>query len=162
VLRQFWKWVAGWIPARVTVWLEETVGAIFRAIAALLKFVFESWIGLFTGLITLVGLGFLGWLSWQGWRQWQQYRALTRLKPMERLYQQLLRWSADRGLPKHPTQTPLEYARAARSHYDVRRADTIDAIVSAYVRWRYGGIRPPIAALVRKFEGLKKVTSKKK
>jgi transglutaminase-like putative cysteine protease len=161
VLRQFWKWIAGWIPARVTVWLEETFGAMLRAIAALLKFFFESWVGLFAGLMALVGLGFAGWLSWQGWQQWQQYRALTRLKPMERLYQQLLIWSADRGLPKHPAQTPLEYVRAARSHYNVRRADTIDAIVSAYVRWRYGGVRPPTAALARQLDELKKTTSKK-
>ena len=80
---------------------------------------------------------------------------------MERLYQQLLRWSADRGLPKHPAQTPLEYVRSARSHYDVHRADTIEAIVSAYVRWRYGGVRPPIATLVKKFESLKKTVAQK-
>jgi protein-glutamine gamma-glutamyltransferase len=156
VLRQFWQWVAGWIPARVTAWFEDVFGALFRAIGSLLKLFFQGWGGILAGAITLVGFGFVGWLSWYGWRRWRRHRWLGNLHPMERLYQQLLTWSADRGLEKHPAQTPLEYARAARDRYPATIADTINGIVNAYANWRYGGMAPNLGVLRQQFLELKR------
>ena len=155
VLRQFWKWVAGLLPARVTTWFEGIFGAMFGLFGWLLGRFFQGWVGIFTGLISLIGFGFLGWLSWQGWRQWRRRRWLGKLPAMERLYQQLLGWSAERGFPKHPAQTPLEYARTTRQHYPAPIATAIEAIVEAYVRWRYGGIAPDVGAMEQHFLRLK-------
>ena len=155
VLRQFWKWVAGLLPALITAWFEGIFGAIFGLLNWLLGRFFQGWVGIFTGLISLIGFGFLGWLSWQGWRQWRRRRWLGKLPVMERLYQQLLGWSAQRGFPKHPAQTPLEYARTTRQHYPAPIATAIEAIVEAYVRWRYGGIAPDMGAMEQHFIRLK-------
>ncbi|MGC1197576.1 MAG: DUF3488 and DUF4129 domain-containing transglutaminase family protein [Geitlerinemataceae cyanobacterium] len=155
VLRQFWQWVAGWIPARVTAWLENVFGAVFRAMGSLFKLFFQGWGGLLSGSIATVCFGFLGWLSWRAWRLWRRRRWLGKLHPMERLYQQLLTWSADRGLEKNPAQTPLEYARTARDRYPETVADSISAIVNSYANWRYGGRAPHLDSLRQRFQELK-------
>ncbi|MDY6940274.1 MAG: transglutaminaseTgpA domain-containing protein [Cyanobacteriota bacterium] len=161
VLRQFWRWVAGLLPARLTAWLEDTLGALFAILGGLLGRLFRGWVGLFSGLIALVSFGFLGWLSWQGWRQWRRRCWLGKLPAMERLYQQLLGWSANKGFPKHPSQTPLEYARAARKHYPNKVAEAIESIIRSYVRWRYGGISPNMESQRENFLQLQGVKNEK-
>lgn len=155
ILRQFWKWVAGLIPQRVTAWLEDVFGAFARAIGSLITLLFQGWGGILTGALLLLGCGFLGWLSWLAWRLWQRRRWLAKLHPMERLYQQLLNWSAERGLAKHPAQTPWEYARMAGDRYPAKAAATISAIVNSYAKWRYGGQAPNLEFLRRQFQELK-------
>lgn len=162
VLRQFWKWVAGWIPARVTAWFEGVFGWIFRAIGSLFQFFVQGWGGIFAGAIALVSFGFAGWLSWQAWRGWRRRRWLGTLHPMERLYQQLINWSARCGLDKHPAQTPLEYAKTARERYPKKAADTIETIVSSYANWRYGGIAPDLKSLHPQFRELQQQFAKKR
>ncbi|MGB3238496.1 MAG: DUF4129 domain-containing protein, partial [Geitlerinemataceae cyanobacterium] len=71
------------------------------------------------------------------------------------LYQQLLTWSADRGLEKNPAQTPLEYARTARDRYPETVADSISTIVNSYTNWRYGGRAPHLDSLRQRFQELK-------
>jgi protein-glutamine gamma-glutamyltransferase len=161
ILRQFWQWIAGWIPARVTAWFEDVFGALFRAIGSILKLFFQDWGGIFAGAIALVGFGFVGWLSWHAWRLWRRRRWLGKLHPMERLYQQLLSWSADRGLEKHPAQTPLEYARTACDHYPAKAAEAIKAIINSYANWRYGGIAPNLGFLHQQFQELKQPFAEK-
>jgi len=80
--------------------------------------------------------GMVGWF-W-GWR-WLHSQKLAKLPPIESVYQQMLDLLKAQGYPKHPAQTPLEYATALRPHYHSEAAGAIDEISQAYVLWRYGG-----------------------
>ena len=71
---------------------------------------------------------FLGWLGWGQWRKWLNIRWLKKLPPMERLYQQMLQWTAHKGLGKHPSQTSLEYAQILYQHHSPEIAELIDEI----------------------------------
>ncbi len=159
VLQKFWKWVAGWLPSPVTSVLSRVIGAIVQWLGVILSWLvgllFRGWIGLFSGLILLTGLSFLGWLSWQSWQKWSDRRRLSKLPPMESLYQQMLGWLAKQGLRKHPTQTPLEYARQEELQTG-DRAQTIQEISQAYVKWRYGGQAPDLRELQQRFREMRK------
>ena len=159
VLQRFWKWVAGWLPSPMTSVINRLIGAIGQWLGGIFSWIvglfFKGWIGLFSGLILLTGLSFIGWLSWQGWQKWRDRRRLSKLPPMESLYQQMLSWLASQGFRKHPTQTPLEYARqAALQRSD--RAQTIQEISQAYVQWRYGGHSPNLRELRQRFQAMRK------
>jgi|GEM_PF-131721 len=143
VLKQFWQWIAGWLPppitAVITGVLRVIVTALAQAIGWFLGQFAQGWLGILTGLITAVAMGFLGWLSFQGWLRFRYHRWLARLPEMESLYQQLLRWSASQGHRKRAAQTPLEFAQQMQTVYDPETAATIAAMTDAYVNWRYGG-----------------------
>jgi transglutaminase-like putative cysteine protease len=142
VLKQFWQWVAGWLPSPVVNFLSilwaETIGGLSRAIAWLWQFISGSAIGVLTGLMGAITFSFLGWLGFGRVRRWGYRRRLAKLPPVERLYQQMLEVLRSQGYPKHPAQTPLEYARVAQQHHPQRAAEIIEEISQAYVRWRYG------------------------
>jgi transglutaminase-like putative cysteine protease len=146
VLQQFWKWVAGWLPSPVTSFLggilSGVVGWLVGAIAGIVGLFNQGWIGLFTLLLIGVASGFSGWLLWQGWQRWQYHRFLTKLSPVERLYQEMLDWLKMQRVIKGTAQTPFEFMRAAVGSQAAYRAVTIEAISQAYVRWRYGGQLP--------------------
>ncbi|MCY7277931.1 MAG: DUF4129 domain-containing protein, partial [Phormidesmis sp. CAN_BIN44] len=110
-------------------------------------------------LILLTGLSFLGWLSWQGWQKWRYRRWLKKLPPMESLYRQMLSWLAKQGFRKHPSQTPLEYARQSQA-VQMSRAQTIQDISQAYVSWRYGGQTPDLRSLQQRFREMRKTKMK--
>ncbi|NJR52785.1 MAG: DUF3488 domain-containing protein [Leptolyngbyaceae cyanobacterium CSU_1_3] len=160
VLQRFWQWVAGWLPSPVAGVLNRVMSAIVQWLAIVLAWgaglFSRGWVGLFIGLISATCLGFLGWLSWQGWQKLRYRRWLNKLPPMERLYQQMLSWLAAQGFRKHPTQTPLEYAKQAQ---EVQRGDrsTIEAISQAYVSWRYGGEPPNLRELQGRFRAMKQI-----
>lgn len=162
VLRQFWQWVAGWLPSPVTSWLGSVwnliIGNLTRGIFWLWRILSNGWLGLFTGLILAIALGFLGWLGWNQWRTWRYRRWLAALPPMESLYQQMLKILGAKGYAKHPAQTPLEYARTTREHQPPVSAEVIDEISQAYVRWRYGGQTPNIKQLRQRLRDLSKNT----
>ena len=113
LIERFWKWIAGWLPSPVTGILNTVFGAIaaalFTAIAWFFGLFAKGWTGLFLGLIVTIGLAFLAWLAWQGWLMWRYHLWLKKLPPMESIYQQMLKWLKEKGLRKHPAQTPLEY-----------------------------------------------------
>jgi transglutaminase-like putative cysteine protease len=141
VLRQFWHWVAGWLPSPVAGLLSDSFLLITQWLSRLVAFLSQGWLQALAGLIGATALGFGGWLAWLGWRRWRQQRWLGQLPPVERVYQQVLTWLAHQGFPKAPHQTPLEYV-AALQQADGPAPDhlhTVQAIVAAYVRWRYGG-----------------------
>lgn len=158
VLKQFWQWVAGWLPPPIT----AVISGVFRVIAMVLAQAIgwflgqfsRGWLGIFTGLISAVAVSFLGWLGFQGWRQWRYQRWLTRLPEMESLYQQLLRWSASQGHRKRAAQTPLEFAQQVQAVYEPETAATIAAITDAYVNWRYGAQTVDTTELRRRFQRL--------
>jgi len=159
VLRQFWQWVAGWLPSPVTGFLQY----LFRAIATVIFTTFgwlfgllaKGWIGLFTFLISLSGLGFCLWLSWTGFKGWRYQIFLGKLPPIARLYQQMLDWLAAKGYRKSSAQTPFEYAQMLREHFAIEDAEAIEEISTAYVSWRYGGVVANYEDLRRYFQKLK-------
>lgn len=143
VLRQFWNWVAGWLPSPVTSFFNILWKGIAEAIAtglgALWRLVSSGLFGLIFGLILLACVGFLGWIGWNNLRTWRYRRWLAKLPPMERIYQQMLDILATQGDAKHPAQTPLEYAQTVRVRHQDAAGAIIEEISQAYVRWRYGG-----------------------
>lgn len=160
VLRQFWKWVAGWLPSPVTGVLEIVFGAIFSgivgAIAWFLALFLHGWVGVLTALAVATSLSFLAFLSWNQWWRWREERQLAKLPPMESLYQQMLRWADQQGLYKHPAQTSLEYAQDSYQHHSLATAEVIDEICQAYVHWRYGGQNPNLIQLRHRWQGVTK------
>ncbi|WGV27829.1 transglutaminase TgpA family protein [Halotia branconii] len=160
VLRQFWRWVAGWLPSPVTGLLNNVFGTIFsyvsRAIAWFFALFTQGWFGVLTGLVLTTTIAFLGWLGLNQWREWRDRRWLGKLPPMEGLYQQMLQWTAQKGLGKHPAQTPLEYANVSYQHHTPATAQVIDEICQAYVGWRYGGHTPNLKQLQQSWQTLKK------
>jgi len=160
LIERFWKWIAGWLPSPVSGFLNNVFGAIavglFGAITWFLGLFFQGWVGLFTGVIVAIGLSFLGWLSWQGWRFWRYRLWLMSLHPMESIYQQMLKGLKEKGLRKHPAQTPLEYATKLRQYCPPERAEVIEEIAQAYVSWRYGGENPNLNRLKQRLADLRK------
>lgn len=160
VLRQFWNWVAGWLPSPVTGLLEGIFSAlttwVFGSIAWLFRLFTRGWMGLFAGLILVTSIGFLGWLAWNGFLQWRYGRLLAKMPPMERLYRQTLDTLKRQGYRKHPAQTPFEYARELRRHQTNLDVAAIEEISHAYIRWRYGRQEPNIEHLHQRLQGLKK------
>lgn len=166
VLRQFWNWVAGWLPTPVSSffgslwnWLISSLMGLFFGLWAILS---DGWVGLFTGLILVIVFGFCGWLGLTWWRKWRYSHWLSGLPPMENLYQQMLKILSSKGYVKHPAQTPLEYAYIAREHYSGTSAEVIEEITDAYVSWRYGGQMPNIQQLKQRLRDLIKSTKKLK
>ncbi len=156
VLRQFWNWVAGWLPSPVTGWLTSIVTWLFTTFSRLVRFFSEGLVGFLAALLTLTGLFFLGWLLWKGWQNWRQQVRLRRLSPVERLYQQMLAWLATQGHPKQPTQTPLEHAYALTQTPQFTQGEQVMAIVQAYLRWRYGNLPVDTHSLQQQLQALKK------
>jgi transglutaminase-like putative cysteine protease len=156
VLRQFWNWIAGWLPSPVTGLLNNVFGAIFSCIATALSWFFslfsQGWLGILIGVILATALAFLSWIGWEQWREWRSSFALSKLPPMERLYQQMLKWTGQKGLGKHPAQTPLEYAQVSYQHYSFATAEVIDEICQAYVGWRYGNHAPDLNRLRQRWQ----------
>ncbi|MER3587586.1 MAG: transglutaminase, partial [Mastigocladus sp. ERB_26_1] len=165
-LRQFWNWVAGWLPSPVTGLLNYVFGTIFtwisKAFSWFLSLFYQGWLGVFTALIFATTAAFLSWLGWDRWREWCYHSALRKLPPMERLYQQMLCWTSQQGLVKHPAQTPLEYATILYQHHATATAEVIEEISQAYVSWRYGGHTHDVQRLQQKWQEMKKTTKKLK
>ncbi|MBR8830574.1 MAG: hypothetical protein N5P05_003897 [Chroococcopsis gigantea SAG 12.99] len=151
VLKQLWKWVAGWLPSPITAFLgflwENIIGFFFGLLSKLWQFISASLLGGLIGLIVGTVCGFLGWLAWCYLSAIIHRRRLRKLPPMEGLYQQLLGVLKERGYAKHPAQTPWEYATAARQIHPQPLADIIEEISTAYVGWRYGEKSPDLKAL---------------
>lgn len=168
VLRQFWHWVAGWFPSPVRNLFATLFGGIFRWVARTLFWLWRlftsGWVGLLTGLMLACGLAFLGWLAVNLLGRWLHSQKLAKLPPIESIYQQMLGLLKAQGYPKHPAQTPLEYATALRQHYHSEALEAIDRISQAYVLWRYGGqetshnlLRLRLQHLIRDTQGLGKI-----
>ncbi len=152
VLRKFWQWIAGWLPTPVAGLLNNIFLGLGNAIAWFLALFAQGWLGTLLGLIIATGLGFVGWLGFGQWRRWLDFRRLAKLPPMERLYQQMLAWTANKGDYKHPSQTPLEYAQGAYHHHVGSTAEVIEEICQAYVGWRYGSQAPNLSYLLQRWQ----------
>jgi protein-glutamine gamma-glutamyltransferase len=142
-IKQIWKWVAGWLPSPVTAWLAQlwslTLGWLIVGIAWFFNLFSQGWLGIFIGMAISIAISFAGWLSWNQWRKWQHQQWLKQLPPVERIYQQMLARLNIQGRPKHPAQTPLEYAQNIRDTHAKAIGIAVTEISQAYTAWRYGG-----------------------
>jgi transglutaminase-like putative cysteine protease len=164
VLKQFWQWVAGWLPSPVGgflgfVW-EAIAGSLSRLLGWLWGFISGSLIGGIIALIFGAILGFLVWLGWKPLSRWLRGRKLAKYPPIERLYRQMLELFRERGQGKHPAQTPLEYAEATRSLQPEPVAAIVEEISRAYTDWRYGDRSSDVDHLRQRFGELAKLVKK--
>jgi len=162
VMRQFWQWIAGWLPSPVTGLLVSVLTTLATWLARLLSLFSQGWSGLFAGLLLVISLSFLGWLVWGQWQAWRYRRWLSRLPAMESLYQQMLNWVAQRGIRKRSAQTPLEHAAQVRQTQGATGERVIEDIAQAYTSWRYGGHNPNLNQLRKQFLNLKASRTKKR
>ncbi len=160
VLRQFWNWVAGWLPSPVTGWLNYIFGIIFASITYffswLINLFFQGWFGVFTVLFLAIGVTLFSWFSWLLWKYWCNQIALNKLPPMERLYQKMLLLMAKKGVNKSYAQTSLEYAQVISTYYSPAIAALIEDICRNYVKWRYGSYNPDVDQIQQKLEQLQR------
>lgn len=159
VLRQFWNWVAGWLPSPIAGWINQIVEWVTNILAwgfAQLTLLFNrGWVGILLGAGGVTLLAFLGWLGWSGWQQWRYRLWLTKLPPMEALYQSMLHWLATEGIQKSPAQTPLEFARQVQ-HQAKTPLAVVDEISAAYNHWRYGNQSADVSYLSQRLRAAQK------
>ena len=163
VLRQFWNWVAGFLPSPITGFFAAIFSNIGKAlssgVAGIINWLASlGWVGVFIGVVILFGLGFLGWGIWQFLSWWGDRLKLQRLHPTERAYRQMLSLLSEQGMPKHTAQTPQEYADQVKSKVSTERARIINQITQAYQDWYYGDrsiSADLLTGVLRKFKRLK-------
>ncbi|MGB5769448.1 MAG: DUF3488 and DUF4129 domain-containing transglutaminase family protein [Crocosphaera sp.] len=160
ILKQFWNWIAGWVPSPVAsffnvIW-TKVIGGFISFLVWLWRFISSGFLGVFVGLLLAVGLSFLGWLGWGQLRKLGYYRRLAKLPPMMQLYQEMLRVLKSKGYPKHPAQTPWEYVEVSYQQHPQEQAEIIDEISYAYVSWRYGENDQNLDYLKQQFQALVK------
>jgi protein-glutamine gamma-glutamyltransferase len=156
VLRQFWNWVAGWLPSPVAGWVSGAIALIGKLMGKLLALFSEGWLGIIKLFLLSCGLGIGTWGLWHLGRSVQTFYQLRHLPPMARLYQQMLRFLAEQGFQKHPAETPSEYVQQVRLTYPVDKADIVAELSQAYVAWRYGEDIPDIQHLQQQLQLLKR------
>ena len=157
LLRQFWRWVAGWLPPPILGWIRG-VGEWLLAIAGQ-AIGWLRWLvggGLVRRGVAGVGLGAGLWLLWllrQGLRHWWQLRQLP---VPEAIYQRMVAWAGDRGLPKRPHQTPLEYVALLNAQLPASVATAAAALSEHYMRWRYGAAAADVQHMQRLLRQIKR------
>jgi transglutaminase-like putative cysteine protease len=153
-VRQFWNWLAGWLPSPVTGFIDGLIHLGTQALVRLVQWfnglLQLGWFGILIALAGVTALGFVAWLMFLGLRRsWRQWR-LRQLPPTERLYQQMLASFLQQGIPKQPSETPLEYGQRLYARAKAHQAQAANEIAHAYVRWRYGGEAQNLAYLGKK------------
>jgi protein-glutamine gamma-glutamyltransferase len=156
VLRHLWNWVAGWLPSPVAGWLSGAIAVLGKLFAKVLGLGSQGWAGVIK-LALLAGGGGVGlWALWQGWQAWRTFYWLQTLPPMARLYHQMLNFLSEQGIQKHPTETPLEYARQVSTVYPSHKAQIVNELSYAYIAWKYGNISPDLGHLRQHFQHLRR------
>jgi transglutaminase-like putative cysteine protease len=159
-LGQIWNWVAGWLPSPVTAWIgyiwSLTLGWLVVGIAGFFSLFNQGWLGIFMGSAIAISVAFCGWWSWQQLTKWQHRQWLKKLSPVERVYQQMLAQLRETGIPKHPAQTPLEYAQIVRDTRSTSTSILVTEISQAYTAWRYGAEAQQLDRLQQLLTSLKK------
>jgi hypothetical protein len=151
VLRQFWQWIASWLPSPVTAWINflwvHILKVIFAALSQLWRFISGSWLGLIVGSIGATCGAFLAWLGLNQLWRWRDRHRLAKLPPMQRLYLETLQHLKTQGYPKHPAQTPQEFVTAITPHLSPAISSLLAEISLAYTQWRYGQLSPNLEHL---------------
>jgi transglutaminase-like putative cysteine protease len=156
-LQQLWNWVASWLPSPVTTWLAYawslTLGWLVVGMALFFGLFNQGWLGIFSGMAIAISVAFCGWWSWQQLIKWRHRQWLKKLSPVERIYQQML---ANLTIPKHPAQTPLEYAQTVRDNRSSSLSTVVTEISRSYTAWRYGAEAQQVDRLQELLTTLKK------
>uniref|UniRef100_UPI00286EABE7 transglutaminase domain-containing protein n=1 Tax=Chamaesiphon sp. VAR_69_metabat_338 TaxID=2964704 RepID=UPI00286EABE7 len=156
-LQQLWNWVASWLPSPVTAWLAYawslTLGWLVVGISLFFGLFDRGWLGIFSGIAIAISVAFCGWWSWQQFHKWRHRQWLKQLSPVERIYQQML---ANLTIPKHPAQTPLEYAQTVRDNRSSSLSTVVSEISRSYTAWRYGAEAQQVDRLQELLTTLKK------
>jgi protein-glutamine gamma-glutamyltransferase len=159
-IQQLWNWVASWLPSPVTAWLAQiwslTIGWLGVGIVLFLGLFNQGWLGIFIGTAIIIAIAFCSWWSWQQWQQWRYRQWLKKLSPVDRIYQQMLAQLRELGTPKHPAQTPLEYAQTVQDNRSAATSLLVTEISQAYTAWRYGEEAQQIDRLQQLLISLKK------
>jgi protein-glutamine gamma-glutamyltransferase len=159
-LGQLWNWVASWLPSPITAWIaylwSSALGWLAVGIGGFLGLFQQGWLGIFTGSAIAIAISFCGWWSWQQWGKWRHRQWLKQLAPVDRVYQQMLIQLRETGTPKHPAQTPLEYAAVVRDQRSATTSNLVTEISQAYTAWRYGSEAQMVDQLQELLANLKK------
>jgi len=157
-LGQLWNWVASWLPSPITASLAYiwslTLGWLAVGIGRFFSLFSQGWLGIFSGSATAISIAFCGWWGWQQWGKWRYRQWLKKLSPVERVYQQMLAQLRD-TTPKHPAQTPLEYAQIVRQTRSTSISILVTEISQSYTAWRYGAQAQQIDRLQELLTNLK-------
>ncbi len=139
VLQSFWQWLMSLLPAPVAQFFQSLGKAILSAIAWLINLlVAGGWAGIVLGVVIIFGILLTLWALWQGWLWLRDQLYLRGLHPAERVYAEMLRFFAERGVPKSPQQTPAEYALTLESQLPPEQLSAMRQITQAYQDWHYG------------------------
>jgi protein-glutamine gamma-glutamyltransferase len=159
VLRQFWNWIASWLPSPVMGWLNEGL-ALLTGVAQRVLTVLSSGLGGVLSLtLLIVGASVLGWGGWNLAKVWRHRQRLRKLPAMERIYQQMLSFLAEEGLQKQVSETPLEYLHQVQLSYPSAQSVQVAKVTNAYLQWRYGGKSVDTAEVQRQWLLLKRSRS---
>jgi hypothetical protein len=158
VLKQFWNWVASWLPSPITnffsLFWANMIGALLGFLGWFWHLISGSLLGALGGLIFAIAVGFASWLGGEQARRWLYQRRLATLPPMKRLYHQMLLALKSTGHVKSAAQTPGEYVQSLRAYLTVEQMDIIEEISLSYVRWRYGEQSQNVDYLQQQFKTL--------
>ncbi len=160
VLKQFWNWVAGWMPSPVMGVFQGLFNALGALLSGIVQLVSQGILGWLMLLLLGTIAGFVLWLLWQQIRQLRRQQQLQKLPGMERLYQQMTDWLQDQGVDRPSSLTPFEYIHYAQNSVPHLRSvpghQVLDSIVHHYVEWRYGSVDTDVETLNRSFLRLRR------
>ncbi len=159
-LKQFWNWVAGWMPSPVMGVFQGLFNLLGALLGNIVQLVSQGILGWLTLLLlgTIVGFGL--WLLWQQGRKLRRRSQLQKLPGMERLYQQMIDWLQDQGVSRSPALTPFEQIHYAQTVLPQLRSvpehQVLESIAHHYVEWRYGAVDTDTDTLSRSFLRLRR------
>lgn len=155
VLKQFWNWVAGWIPSPVMGVFQGLFNLLGNLLGGIVRLFSQGILGWLTLLLVGTSFGFGLWILWQQIGQFKRRSQLKKLPKMERLYQQMTDWLQEQGVQRQSALTPFEYIHHAQSTVPFLRSvpghQVLDSIVCHYVEWKYGAVESDITTLDRSF-----------
>jgi protein-glutamine gamma-glutamyltransferase len=160
VLKQFWNWVAGWMPSPVMGVFQGVFNLLGNILGEIVRLISQGVLGWLTLLLLGTSAGFVLWLLWQQLRQLRRQQQLQKLPGMERLYQQMMDWLQLQGVDRPSSLTPFEYMHYAKNIVPHLRSvpghQVLDSIVHHYVEWRYGSVDTDVETLSRSFLRLRR------
>jgi transglutaminase-like putative cysteine protease len=160
VLKQFWNWVAGWMPSPVMGVFQGLFNLLGNLLSGIVRLFAQGILGWLTLLLVGTSFGFGLWILWQQFRQFKRRSQLKKLPKMERLYQQMTDWLQEQGVNHQSALTPFEYIHYAQSTVPFLRSipgyQILDSIVHHYVEWKYGAVETDITTLDRSFLRLRR------
>ena len=155
VLKQFWNWVAGWMPSPVMGIFQGLFNWLGNLLGGMVQLFSQGILGWLTLLLLGTSFGFVLWILWQQIRHFKRRSQLKKLPQMERLYQQMTDWLQEQGVRHQPALTPFEYIHHAQTTVPLLRSlpgyQVLDSIVNHYIEWQYGAVESDVTTLERSF-----------